>query len=225
MMKRFLLILLVGLLSFEKAGNETVLPAERSKDIYSALHLVRLGLTQEAFRLAIKGFEKLLAEGKLPNDSILTIIDFSQSSKNKRLYVLDVRNKALLFNTYVAHGHNTGEEFANKFSNKSGSLMSSLGFYITRNIRQSTNVGLSLVLEGLEKGFNDQAAARDIIMHGAWYSTETFIRYQGRLGRSHGCPAVPPDMIKPLSETIKEGSCLFIFSPDKDYLSRSKLLN
>jgi len=225
MIKRFLLILLVGFFSFEKAGNETVIPAESSNNIYSALHLERLGLSPEALRLAIKGFEKLLAKGKLQNDSILTIIDFSQSSKNKRLYVLDVRNKALLFNTYVAHGQNSGEEYAEKFSNKTGTLMSSLGFYITRNIRQSTNVGLALVLEGLEKGFNDQAAARDIIMHGAWYSTETFIRYQGRLGRSHGCPAVPPNMIKPLSETIKDGSCLFIYSPDKDYLSKSKIIN
>ena len=225
MIKKFLLILFVAFLAQKKVGNETTNPINSNDDIYTVMHLETSGLTPEAWRLAIRGFERLLATGKLNNDSILTIIDFSQSSKNKRLYVIDMNRQLLLHNTYVAHGLNSGEEFAEKFSNKSGSWMSSLGFYITRGTKESATVGLSLILEGLEKGFNNQAEQRQIIMHGAWNSTETFIRQHGRLGRSHGCPAVPLNMIKPLSEIIKDGSCIFIYSPDRDYLSKSKLLN
>lgn len=225
MIKRFLLILLALWFLIEKTGNEPVFTVESSNDTYSLLHLDTLRLSRDAYELAVKGFEKLLAEGKLSNDSVLTIIDFSQSSNTKRLFVIDMNHKVLLYNTYVAHGRNSGEEFAGKFSNKYGSLMSSLGFYITRSIKESPTVGLSLVLMGIEKGFNDQAVERQIIMHGAWYATESFIRYQGRLGRSYGCPSIPADMIKPVAETIKDGSCLFIYSPDNDYLSKSKILN
>lgn len=225
MIKRFLLILLAFIPVFQKAGNDEVTRDDSQDAVYSNLHLGVLGLSYEAYILALKGFEKLYAEGKLLNDSILTIIDFSQSSKNKRLYVIDLCNQSLLFNTYVAHGLNTGDEFAEKFSNKTGTLMSSLGFYITRNTAVGSTVGLSLILQGIEKGFNDMAERREIIIHGADYATEDFIRKNGRLGRSFGCPSLPPDLIKPVAETIKDGSCLFIYKHDEDYLCKSKVLN
>jgi hypothetical protein len=139
--------------------------------------------------------------------------------------VIDLLNKTLLFNTYVAHGRNTGEEYAEHFSNESGTHKSSLGFYITENPAMGATVGLSLIIKGVEKGFNDKAMQRAIIMHGANYATEDFITKHGRLGRSYGCPSVPPDLIKPVSETIKGGSCMFIYHPDSNYLRKSTLLN
>ena len=140
------------------------------------------------------------------------------------MYVIDFFKKALLYNTYVAHGRNTGEEYAEKFSNELGTYKSSLGFYITRNIAIGSKVGLSLVLQGIEKGFNDKALQREIIIHGADYATEAFIRKNGRLGRSLGCPSLPPDQIKSVAETIKNGSCLFIYSHDDNYIRKSEVL-
>ncbi|MCX6270544.1 MAG: murein L,D-transpeptidase catalytic domain family protein [Bacteroidetes bacterium] len=189
------------------------------------MNLSKNGLASEVFQLAIKGHLKLETDCKLRNSDILTIVDFSQSSKNKRLYVIDIKHKTLLFNTYVAHGRNTGDEYARHFSNVSGSFQSSLGFYVTKEQIFGYNVGLSLILDGMEKGFNDNALKREIIIHGADYATENFIRKTGRLGRSYGCPSLPPELVKPVVETIKEGTCLFIYYQDAFYLSHSTLLN
>jgi hypothetical protein len=139
--------------------------------------------------------------------------------------VIDLLHKVLLFNTYVSHGRNSGDEFAKHFSNVSGSLESSLGFYITKEESSGATVGLSLILDGVEKGFNDNALKREIIIHGAAYATENFIRQTGRLGRSFGCPSLPPDQIKPVVEKIKDGTCLFIYHLDNYYIGHSKLLN
>lgn len=194
-------------------------------DIYTTVSLVDTGLSKDVFELAIKGLKKLDSEGKLKNPNIVTIADYSQSSNKKRLYVIDLKNKKLLFNTYVAHGRNTGDEFAKSFSNKEGSYKSSLGFYVTQRPITGSHTGFSLQIDGVEKGFNDHAVQRAIIIHAAEYATENFIKKYGRLGRSFGCPSVPPEMNKPIIETIKEGTCLFIYNPDKDYLSKSVLLN
>jgi len=226
-MKRILLIfiLLVFYPVLDRAGYEEPSGLEDIIDVYSFLNLSQYGLSNEAYQLAIKGFNKLKESGQLLNSSILTIIDFSQSSKNKRMYVIDLYKKALLFNTYVAHGRNTGEEYAERFSNKPGTLESSLGFYITENMAIGSKVGLSLILKGIEKGFNDHARDREIIMHGADYATENFIQKNGRLGRSFGCPSLPPDLIKPVAETIKDGTCLFIYKHDDNYIHKSSVLN
>jgi hypothetical protein len=224
--KHFLYLLFFLLPVFNKAGSgNPAMAMEKQFDLYSALNLSKKGLSSEVFQLAIKGYRKLETDGKLRNSGILTIADFSQSSKNKRLYVIDLQHKTLLFNTYVAHGRNTGDEFAKHFSNVSGSYQSSLGFYVTKEEILSSGVGLSLILDGMEKGFNDNARKREIIIHGADYATESFIRKTGRLGRSYGCPSLPPDQIKPVAETIKDGTCLFIFYQDPHYLSHSTLLN
>jgi hypothetical protein len=225
--KRILLIISLLLIYpfFDRANYEEPSGLEDIIDVYSFLNLSQYGLSDEAFQLAIKGFNKLKESGQLLNSSILTIIDFSQSSKNKRMYVIDLYKKALLFNTYVAHGRNTGEEYAERFSNKPGTLESSLGFYITENMAIGSKVGLSLILKGIEKGFNDHARDREIIMHGADYATENFIQKNGRLGRSFGCPSLPPDLIKPVAETIKDGTCLFIYKHDDNYIHKSLVLN
>ncbi len=220
----FLLLLLVPVMN--RAGSGNLVPAmEGLHELYAALNLSGKQLSSEVFELALKGYRKLESDGKLRNSSILTIIDFSQSSKSKRLYVIDLLHKTLLFNTYVAHGRNTGDEYATHFSNKSGSYQSSLGFYITGEEIRGASVGLSLLLDGVEKGFNDNALKREIIIHGAAYATESFIRRTGRLGRSFGCPSLPPEWIRPVVETIRKGTCLFIYHKDENYISHSALLN
>ena len=226
MTKLFFYILLLLLPIIHTTGSGKTIPARAEQcDLFSSLKLSEKGLSSEVFQLALKGYRKLETIGKLRNSDILTIIDFSQSSKNKRLYVIDLLHKVLLFNTYVSHGRNSGDEFAKHFSNVSGSLESSLGFYITKEESSGATVGLSLILDGVEKGFNDNALKREIIIHGAAYATENFIRQTGRLGRSFGCPSLPPDQIKPVVEKIKDGTCLFIYHLDNYYIGHSKLLN
>jgi len=198
---------------------------EISADIYTAVKLAETGLGRNIFELAIKGLKRLESNGKLLNPTIVTIADYSQSSNKKRLYVIDLKNMKLLFNTYVTHGRKTGEEYAKTFSNVEGSLKSSLGFYITEHPVMGSHTGFSLVINGVEKGINDNAVKRAIIIHAADYATEGFIKKYGRLGRSLGCPALPPELNKPIIETIKEGTCLFIYNPDSKYIGSSSLLN
>lgn len=199
-----------------KVGNE---------DIYSILNLSGTGLGRNVFDLAIKGLKKLESNGKLQNPDILTIADYSQSSNKKRFYVIDLKNRKLLFNTFVAHGRKTGEEFAKYFSNEVGSLKTSLGFYITEKPITGSHTGFSLMIEGVEKGINDFAAKREIIIHGAEYATENFVKKYGRLGRSLGCPVLPPEMVKEVIDHIKGGTCLFLYNPDNQYITTSSLLN
>jgi len=196
-----------------------------SVDTYSVVNLADTGLSRDVFDLAIKGLRKLDTNHKLQNADIVTIADYSQSSNKKRLYVIDLKNNKLLFNTYVAHGRNTGGEYAKSFSNVEGSLKSSLGFYVTEHPIMGSHTGFALMIAGVEKGFNDNASKRAIIIHAADYATEDFIKKYGRLGRSLGCPALPPDLNKPIIETIKDGTCLFIYNPSNSYLCQSSLLN
>ncbi|MEO7047121.1 MAG: murein L,D-transpeptidase catalytic domain family protein [Ferruginibacter sp.] len=192
--------------------------------LYDSLQLKVKGLSESAFTNAVKGFEYLKAKGRISNENILSIVDFTKSSSQKRLFVIDLANKKVLFNTYVAHGQNSGEEYANRFSNKPESFESSLGFYVTEDTYIGKN-GYSLHLSGLENGINDRADERAIVMHGAPYVSENFIRSKGYLGRSWGCPAVPENLNRPIIEKIKNGSCLFIYGQDKKYLNYSKILN
>ena len=194
-------------------------------DVYSAVKLAETGLGRNIFDLAIKGLKKLDSNGKLQNPDIVTIADYSQSSNKKRLYVIDLKNRKLLFNTFVAHGRNTGDEFAKFFSNVEGSFKSSLGFYITANPFIGSHTGFALLINGVEKGFNDNALRRAIIIHGADYASEKYIKKNGRLGRSWGCPALPTTLNKLIIEKIKGGTCLFIYNPDNKYLCNSSLLN
>lgn len=197
-----------------------LVPAVRS--VYDSLHLDLRGLSRQAFEYARQGWEKLKAEGKLFNESVLSIVDFSQPSNQKRLFIIDVDNYRLLFNTYVAHGQNSGREWATNFSNQNSSHMSSPGFYVTRETYQGHN-GLSLKLEGMERGINDKAYERGIVVHGANYVSENIARSRGWIGRSHGCPAVPSESSGQIIQTIKNGTCLFIYHPS--YVDRSVILN
>lgn len=153
----------------------------------------------------------------------LSVIDFSRPSTQPRLWVFDLARERLLFEEWVAHGRNTGENLATRFSNRDGSYMSSLGAFRTEESYIGNN-GYSLRLEGLEPGFNDRARARAIVIHGAPYVSPTLIRQQGRLGRSLGCPAVRATVARPLIDTIRGGSFLFAYYPDQQWLQGSRLL-
>ena len=192
--------------------------------IYDSLHLDKKGLKKEAFQYAYAGYKKLEEEGLLNKEGLITICDFSQSSKRKRLYLIDLNECKLLLNTYVAHGKNSGGEYARKFSNRPESRQSSLGFYRTKKTYYGGH-GLALTLTGLEPGFNDKAERRKIVVHGSRYIGDNYKRWGKYMGRSFGCPAVPMKQSKILINTIKNGSCLFIYHPTKNYLSGSKILN
>lgn len=205
--------------------NDTLTAASGvSKDLYDSLMLHTFGLGRKVYDYALKGYNKLMDAGKIENANVLTIVDFSQPSANKRLYVIDMRKREVIFNTWVAHGKNSGREMATNFSNAPESYKSSLGFYVTSNAYNGDN-GYSLKLNGLERGFNDNANNRAIVMHGADYVNYNYVRSQGWIGRSLGCPAVAPQLIRPIVEKIKNGSCLFIFSDNRRYLTASPVLN
>jgi len=218
----FLFLVLVVNSSFSKFDGIKKIIISTEISLYNQLQLSTIGLTTEVFDEALAGWNSLMKTKRLEKSNLLSIADMSQSSNAKRLYVIDMENKKVLFNTYVAHGRNSGEEFASSFANKNNSYKSSLGFYVTGNIYQGAH-GTSMRLKGIEKGINDIAEQRGIVMHGASYVSESFIQQTGRLGRSQGCPAVPEKLCKPIVDIIKEGSCFFMFYPDNNYKKNSKL--
>ncbi|WP_282636670.1 murein L,D-transpeptidase catalytic domain family protein [Sphingobacterium thalpophilum] len=177
-------------------------------------------LKYEAFRQAMEGRKEIPAHNK----DIMTVIDFSLASTEKRLVVLDLKNKKVLFHTLVSHGKNSGENYAVDFSNQQESLKSSLGFFVTENTYNGEN-GYSLVLNGLEEGINDNAKARYVVMHGADYCSTGTIASLGRLGKSYGCPAVPREYAGPIINTIKDGTLLFIYADNDEYLAKSRLIH
>lgn len=206
----------------------TVVPETTSPDAGTALYnntgLELYGLSKEAFDYAWKGYRYLIEHNRITRSDYLTICDFSQSSRQKRLYIIDVENHELVTNTFVAHGKNSGAEFATKFSNIPESLQSSLGFYVTSSTYTGKH-GLSLRLQGVDPGFNDKALLRTIVMHGATYVDAARARNGMYMGRSWGCPVVPHNESAAIINTIKNGTCIFIYHPSRNYLQTSKILN
>lgn len=198
-------------------------PSSTLKSVYDSLHLDLTGLSRQAFVYAKKGWQKLIQQGRVANDSIMAIADFSQPSDHKRLYVLDMKNYKVLYNTLVAHGRRSGKEWASSFSNKAGSYKSSPGFYITHDAYMGNN-GYSLKLEGIEHGINDKAYRRAIVIHGASYVDASYIERQGFIGRSEGCPAIPVEEAGEIIDAIKDGACFFVYTSAGNYLSRSAIL-
>jgi len=199
-------------------------PQNPAEEIYKELQFTDETLNFEVFEKAFLGFQNLKNSGKLePKARLLSVCDFSLSSNRKRLWVIDLGEKKVLFNTLVAHGKGTGEEFATSFSNTEDSHQSSMGFYVTEQTYNGDN-GYSMRLFGMDKGYNDAALERCIVMHGARYVSEDFIKSEKRLGRSWGCPAVPTNLAKPIIDTIKNRTCLFIYFPDQNYLANSQWL-
>jgi hypothetical protein len=197
--------------------------AATALDLYSILSLDSLGLSKEAFNEAVTGYQNLQKTGGIQNAGVLSIVDYSLPSFKKRLFVLDIAKGKLLFNTLVAHGRNSGQVIATKFSNRFRSFESSLGFYLTGETYNGQK-GYALRLMGIEQGINNNAYNRGIVVHAAPYVNEEISKIFGRLGRSEGCPAIPLDIHRSLIETIKNGSCFFIYGKNKRYANLSKLL-
>jgi hypothetical protein len=178
-------------------------------------------ISYELFSMAVSGYQQI---DNLNKNDIITVIDYSKPSVDKRFFVIDLKQKKLIYKCLVAHGRNSGENLADSYSNTQESLKSSLGFYLTKETYTGRN-GYSLRLEGLEKGINDNAMAREIVIHGADYVSEEFIKKNGRLGRSWGCPALPVGLSKEIIDKISNGSCLFIYADDKFYKENSVFLS
>jgi hypothetical protein len=209
-----------------KITSSKVSVLQKADNIYNKINFGKSEpLSREVFYKAYTGYLNLKDAGKLDQDHpIISICDFSLSSNVKRLWVIDLKDSRVLINSLVAHGQGTGEEFAMKFSNTENSHQSSLGFYVTEETYIGDN-GYSLKLNGMDAGYNDAAYSRAIVMHGADYVCDSYIRDNKRLGRSWGCPAVPATMAKNIINTIKDKTCLYIYYPNKSYLARSVWLN
>ena len=199
-----------------EAGSPVRIDAKRL--FYDNLGLEKV-ISYDAFEEALKGYSAI----EKRTNEVLTLIDFSKPSNVERLAVIDMKRGRLLETSVVAHGQGSGSLYATKFSNNDGSHQSSLGFYLTAGTYSGSN-GYSLKLIGLEKGFNDQALSRAIVMHGADYCSESVIGTAQRLGRSWGCPAVPRAKSREIIDTIKGGSVLFIYAKDRNYLAKSPVL-
>lgn len=201
----------------KKSGNtDTSFRLPRVKDIYQKLQCN--GMSYEAFLMAWNGYQQLRALNKLTVDSILTVVDFSKPSTVNRLFIINTNRWEIVFQTLVAHGRNSGDLYAQKFSNVISSYQSSLGVYITGSTYQGKH-GYSLTLNGVEKGINDKAYERAIVVHGADYVSDKYISQYGRIGRSFGCPAVSYNVSKTIIDLIKNGSCMFLYHPEYEKLN------
>jgi hypothetical protein len=173
--------------------------------------------------MALSGYKSLCSKGLVNRDSLITIIDYTLPSSEERFFVINLNRNKVIYKTLVAHGRNSGELHATRFSNKAQSHQSALGFYIT-GAPYEGGQGYSMQLAGVDTGFNDNARVRSIVIHGARYATLQYIKQYGRLGRSFGCPALPPDLNHVIIDCIRDGSVLFSYYPDDDYLQGSVVL-
>ena len=237
MLKRILFFSFLFFLVFQTYSGKSIVPVKKydeadllisdnsfsyySSSLYNSFHDNNLNF--EAFKYGLRGYFDLQNKGQIENSKYLTIIDMSSSSNTDRFFIINMDTQEIEHKSLVAHGRESGEEFAKNFSNVESSYQTSLGFYKTAETYIGKH-GISLRLDGLEYS-NNNARERDIVIHAADYATENFIAQNGRLGRSYGCPALPNEEYNAVIEMIKEGSCLFIYYPQASYLTQSKLAN
>jgi hypothetical protein len=194
--------------------------AQYLDEVYNTAQLHNAGLDLNIFQKAVTGYFNLKASNKIPQySSIITIVDLAKSSCKKRMWIVDLINKELIMNTWVAHGNGSGDDIADRFSNENDSHASSLGFYVTDGVYNGKH-GRSLKLDGMDAGFNDNARARSIVIHAAKYVSPGTINALGRLGRSEGCPAVSPKVAGTVINTLKGKTVLFINGNDNAYSSK-----
>lgn len=213
LVRAVLCLVLFGATAPAAASDEL---AERA----AALARTAEGLDVEVATLALRAFERAKRQGVVTRD-VLTVIDYSRSSREPRLWVLDLARDTLLFHELVAHGKNSGGDRPSSFSNEEGSLESSLGLFVTEGTYQGQH-GYSMRLRGLYPGLNDRAAARAIVMHGADYVDAQVAQRQGRLGRSWGCPALSTAVASAVIDRTKGGSALFAYYPDPRLLAAAR---
>lgn len=210
---------MVGLLS-AAAASET---ATVQPPLFSSLSTEAPALDENILRKAITAMDCAVNGGMEPAER-LAVIDFSRPSSERRLWIFDLRNQSLLLEDLVAHGQNSGDDVATRFSNIRGSHQSSIGLFRTQESYYGRH-GYSLRMDGLEPGINDRARERAIVIHAADYVDPTWIERQGRIGRSHGCPAVRPEIARDVVDNLKDGQFLFKYYPDQDWLASSAYLN
>ncbi len=220
--RRMLRLVLLPLLLLAPLGSGAWAAPDASDRLADGLAAAAPLADREVIRLATRALACARRRGG-GHERTLGVIDYSRPSTEQRLWVFDLERQTLLFQEWVAHGRNTGGNHAGQFSNRNGSLMSSLGGFHTAGTYVGRN-GYSLRLQGLEPEFNGNAYARAIVIHGAPYVSEDLIRAQGRLGRSFGCPAVRPAVARRLIDTLDQGSFVFAYYPDPHWLAASPLL-
>lgn len=194
-----------------------------AKAVPAAPALAAPGLDPAVVALAQDAAARAVSQGLARDPRTLTVIDYSLPSTEKRLWVFDLATRELLFHELVAHGKNTGDNLATRFSNTMNSKQTSLGLFVTAHTYVGSN-GYSLRMQGLDRGFNDRAMERAIVIHGAPYVSETFARAQGRIGRSWGCPALDQEVSRRVIDTIKGGSLVFAYAPESDFLTGAPML-
>lgn len=231
-----LVLLLAAGASFSKAQAAMFRPlelaAERTRirfekhvrSLYDGIGLIAKGLDFRVFRYALIGYYNLNEENRIKKHGIISVVDYRRVCNDKRLYIIDLEKRRLLFHTLVAHGKRTGRLYARHFSNTPGTQKSSLGFFVTGDTYCGKH-GYSLYLEGMDAGFNDNAKRRAIVVHGAKYVSLAFAEIHGRIGRSWGCPAVPERLHRGIIDAIKGGTCLFHFYDELRYLGGGKYLD
>ncbi|RON03418.1 hypothetical protein BK659_23205 [Pseudomonas brassicacearum] len=191
--------------------------------LYNSLAQVAPELNPQALQSALSAMQCAINNGARQAER-LAVIDYSQPSTARRLWIFDLRKKSLVLRDLVAHGQKSGENFATQFSNRVGSYQSSLGLFRTQESYQGSH-GYSLRMDGLEPGFNDRARDRDIVIHAADYVSPLWSERQGRIGRSLGCPAVRPQVARQVIDTLKDGQFMFSWYPDQRWLKSSAYLN
>lgn len=206
------------------ANTVNAQPTESIQQYVTTFTAAEKQLRPQVLELALKAYENAKSEGVAIQKPILTVVDYTMPSTAKRLWVLDLATSKVLFNTLVAHGKNSGDLYSNKFSNNDGSKESSIGTFITEGTYDGKH-GTSLKINGLDKGFNDKAEPRLVVMHSANYVSEEFVKIHGMIGRSWGCLALNPEVAPKIINTVKDGSVIFSYYPDQKLLATSKVLN
>ncbi len=214
------LLIFLTSLAMTSISNANVQASVKNKSAY--LSRVAATVNPQALNTALTMYYCAASKG-INHSRFLTIIDYSLPSNAKRLWLFDVDDNKLLLNTWVAHGIKSGELYAQSFSNKHETHKSSIGLFLT-GVSYRGEGGYSTRLRGLSPGFNDNAYARTIVVHGAWYVSQDFVRKYGRVGRTWGCPAVPVTISRSLINIIRNGSLLLVYYPDKNMLGNSQYL-
>jgi len=194
-----------------------------SPGLYNSLAQAAPELNPQALKSALSAMQCAVSNGASPAQN-LAVIDYSQPSTARRLWIFDLRKKTLVLRDLVAHGQKSGENFATQFSNNEGSHQSSLGLFRTQESYPGAN-GYSLRMDGLEPGINDSARERAIVIHPASYVNPLWSQTQGRIGRSQGCPAVRPQVARQVVDKLKDGQFMFAWYPDQHWLQSSAYLN
>jgi hypothetical protein len=217
-----LFVLAIG--SATGAREKASAPAKAPVAASSAWSHTTLGaIHPRVFELALSAAQCAVRSGAVTDPSTLTVIDYSRPSSEKRLWVFDLRSRTLLYEELVAHGQGSGDNLAKVFSNEPDTHASSIGLFLTEDTYVGRN-GYSLRLKGLDQGFNHRAGERAIVMHGAPYVSDDFVKKNGRLGRSWGCPALREGVARDVIDRVRGNGILFSYYPNQDWLGSSKYL-